>query len=117
MTVETAIFKSLPTPSSTLNSQLARAFLALIVASLTAPQIARAEQPLAASTVVVYNKTAPDAAELARFYAQKRGIGSDRIVGLTCSLAEEISRDEYDSTIANRLREIFKAKQWWTMRE
>ena len=77
----------------------------------------RAEQPFAASTVVVYNKTAPDAVELARFYAQKRGIASDHIVGLTCSLAEEISRDEYNSTIANRLREIFKAKQWWTMRE
>ena len=78
---------------------------------------ARAEQPLAASTVVVYNKTSPDGAELARFYAQKRGIASDHIVGLTCSLAEEITRDEYDATIANRLREIFKAKHWWTTRE
>jgi uncharacterized protein (TIGR03790 family) len=76
-----------------------------------------AEQPLAASTVVVYNKTAPDGAELARFYAQKRGIAFDHIVGLTCSLAEEITRDEYDATIANRLREIFKAKHWWTTRE
>src|ERR1700720_1570642 len=76
-----------------------------------------AEQPFAASTVVVYNKTAPDAPELARFYAQKRGIASDHIIGLTCSLAEEISRDEYDATIANRLREIFKAKNWWTLRE
>ena len=76
-----------------------------------------AETSLPALTVVVYNKTAPDGAELARFYAQKRGIASDHIVGLTCSLAEEISRDEYDATIANRLREIFKAKQWWNMRE
>jgi uncharacterized protein (TIGR03790 family) len=77
----------------------------------------RAEQPFAASTVVVYNKTAPDGPELARFYAQKRSIASDHILGLTCSLAEEITRDEYDATIANRLREIFKAKHWWTMRE
>ena len=76
-----------------------------------------AEQSLPALTVVVYNKTAPDAAELAKFYAQKRGIAPDHIVGLTCSLAEEISRDEYDSTIANRLREIFKANKWWTVRE
>ena len=45
----------------------------------------RAEQPLAASTIVVYNKAALDSPELARFYAQHRGIASDHIVGLTCS--------------------------------
>jgi uncharacterized protein (TIGR03790 family) len=94
-----------------------RCFLATIISLLIAGQLWAAEQPLTAWTVIVYNKTAPDGAELARFYAQKRGIASDHIVGLTCSLAEEISRDEYDSTIANRLREIFKAKKWWTTRE
>jgi uncharacterized protein (TIGR03790 family) len=117
MTVESATFKSLPTRSPSLNSQLARSLISLIACVLASAQIARSEQPLAASTVIVYNKTAPDAAELAKFYAQKRGIPADHIVGLTCSLAEEISRDEYDSTIANRLREIFKAKHWWDMRE
>lgn len=94
-----------------------RCFLATIISLLIAGQLWAAEQPLTAWTVIVYNKTAPDGAELARFYAQKRGIPSDHIVGLTCSLAEEISRDEYDATIANRLREIFKAKKWWTTRE
>jgi len=89
----------------------------LLLLLLLAPAARAAEQPLAAATVVVYNKTAPDAADLARFYAQKRGIPTDHIVGLTCSLTEEISRDEYDATIANRLREIFKAKKWWTVRE
>ena len=94
-----------------------RCFVATIISVLIAGQLWAAEQPLTAWTVIVYNKTAPDGAELARFYAQKRGIPSDHIVGLTCSLAEEISRDEYDSTIANRLRETFKAKKWWTTRE
>jgi uncharacterized protein (TIGR03790 family) len=117
MKVEGATFKSLPTRPPTLNSQLVRCFVAAIISFLIAGQRCAAEQPLAASTIVVYNKTAPDGAELARFYAQKRGIASDHIVGLTCSLAEEISRDEYDATIANRLREIFKTKKWWTTRE
>jgi uncharacterized protein (TIGR03790 family) len=117
MTVESATFKSLPTRSPTLNSQLAHSLISLMACVLGAAQTAGSEQPLAGATVIVYNKTAPDAAELARFYAQKRGIATDHIVGLTCSLAEEISRDEYDSTIANRLREIFKTKQWWTMRD
>lgn len=90
---------------------------ALLIGGSLAVSVRAAEPPLAASTVVVYNKTAPDGAELARFYAQKRGIASDHVVGLPCSLAEEITRDEYDATIANRLREIFKAKHWWTIRE
>ena len=117
MTVESATFKSLPTPPPTLNSQLVRFFLAAIMLFLIVGRLRAVEQSLAASTVVVYNKTAPDAADLARFYAQKRGIPNDHIVGLTCSMAEEISRDEYDATIANRLRDIFKAKKWWTIRE
>ncbi|HME88042.1 MAG TPA: TIGR03790 family protein [Chthoniobacterales bacterium] len=78
---------------------------------------ARAEQPLAAVTVVVYNKTATDSPELARFYAEKRGIASDHIIGLTCSTDEEITREEYDSNIAEPLREVFRARNWWTLRE
>src|SRR5262249_40534776 len=98
-------------------SHLSRGFIVLVASFVMALHVAGAEQPLAGSTGIVYNKTAPDAAELARFYAQKRGIASDHSVGLTCFVAEEISRDEYNATIANRLREIFKAKQWWTVRE
>jgi len=78
---------------------------------------ARAEQPLTASTIVVYNQTAPDSAELAKFYAQQRGIARDHLVGLTCSTEEEISREEYDATIADPLREVFKKRHWWTLRE
>ncbi len=76
-----------------------------------------AEQPLAASTIIVYNKAAVDSPELARFYAQQRGIASDHIVGLTCSTDEEISREEYDANIAEPLREAFKTRKWWTLRE
>ncbi len=76
-----------------------------------------AEQPLAASTIIVYNKAAVDSPELTRFYAQQRGIASDHIVGLTCSTDEEISREEYDANIAEPLREAFKTRKWWTLRE
>src|SRR2546426_7007763 len=77
----------------------------------------RAEQPLAASTIVVYNKAALDSPELARFYAQHRGIASDHIVGLTCSTDEEITREEYDANIAGPLHDTFKTRKWWTVRE
>jgi uncharacterized protein (TIGR03790 family) len=76
-----------------------------------------ADQPLTGSVVVVYNKAALDSAELARFYAKQRGIAADHIVGLECSTDEEISRQEYDDNIASPLREIFKDRGWWTLRE
>jgi uncharacterized protein (TIGR03790 family) len=76
-----------------------------------------AEQLLAPQTIVVYNKAAPDSADLAKFYAQQRGISRDHIVGLNCPLEEEISRDDYDATIAQPLQKIFAAKHWWTVRE
>jgi uncharacterized protein (TIGR03790 family) len=76
-----------------------------------------AEQPLAASTIVIYNKAVPDSVALAKFYAQQRSIARDHIIGLTCSTEEEISRDDYDTTIAEPMREIFKSRNWWSMRD
>src|SRR3981081_163695 len=76
-----------------------------------------AEQPLAPSTIVVYNEAVPESVQLAKFYAQQRGIARDHLVGLTCSTEEEISREDYDANIAGPLREIFKNRHWWTMHE
>src|SRR6266404_9197095 len=76
-----------------------------------------AEQPLAASTIVLYNKNVPDSVALATFYAEQRGIARDHLVGLECSTEEEISREAYDATIANPLRDIFNERQWWTRHE
>src|SRR5947207_14770770 len=92
-----------------------RSFLALLVVFMVVIQV-RAEQPLSTSTIVVYNKSAPDSPELARFYAKQRGIVSDHIIGVTCSVDEEITREEYDGIIAEPLREAFKSRKWWTIR-
>src|SRR6266403_2944310 len=78
---------------------------------------ARAEQPSAQSTIVLYNKADPDSVELAKFYAEQRGVAADHLAGLNCSTEEEISREEYDTTIAGPLREIFKQRHWWMLSE
>jgi hypothetical protein len=57
-----------------------------------------AERPLAESTVVVYNTAVPDSVDLAKFYAEQRGIGQDYLVGLDCPIEEEITRQQYDAT-------------------
>jgi uncharacterized protein (TIGR03790 family) len=73
--------------------------------------------PYAAQTVVVYNEADPDSGDLARYYLRKRGIPKDNLVGLKCPKTEEISRAEYDETIATPLRETFVKKGWWTLRD
>lgn len=76
-----------------------------------------AEKPLAPATIVVFNKDVPESVELAKFYAQKRDIARDHLVGLTISKTEEISRDEYDTRIRDPLRAIFKERGWWKLKE
>src|SRR6476659_456322 len=76
-----------------------------------------AEKPLAPATIVVFNQDIPESIELAKFYAQKRGIARDHLVGLSVSRTEEISRLEYDTMIRDPLRAVFKERNWWTVNE
>jgi uncharacterized protein (TIGR03790 family) len=97
-----------------------RGFLLILSAALlraSAGGVSAAEPPLAPSTIVVFNSSIPESAELARFYAQKRGIARDHLVGLACSRDEEITREDFDRTIATPLRETFRQRKWWTVRE
>lgn len=68
-------------------------------------------------TIVVFNEALPESVELAKFYAQERGIPKDHLVALNCSKEEEISREEYDLTIADPLRKTFSERKWWSMHE
>ncbi|MFL6540121.1 MAG: TIGR03790 family protein [Chthoniobacterales bacterium] len=79
--------------------------------------IVKGEESLAPATIVVFNSNVPESEELAKFYAQKRGIARDHLVGLACPRDEEITRQDYDRTIAEPLRKIFQERKWWTMRE
>ncbi len=99
-----------------MNSRYLFAILVSLASGIL-PRAHGADQSLAAATVVIYNKIVPDSVALAKFYAQQRGIPRDHLIGLTCSLEEEINREQYDVSIAEPLRQIFKDRHWWTMRE
>ena len=74
---------------------------ALVAVSLGASSLLAENSPdLAQATVVIYNRKAAGSLELARFYSKARGIPADHLVGLECSTEEEISRQDYDATIA-----------------
>jgi uncharacterized protein (TIGR03790 family) len=72
-------------------------------------------EDLPRETLVIYNSNDPDGPALAHYYASKRKIPTDRVISLDCPLAEEISRNDYDRTIAGPLRKIFERRQWWTV--
>lgn len=78
---------------------------------------AASPNPNAEATLVIYNEKDPESRDLADFYAKQRGIAKDRVLGLKCSLSEEISREDYDRTIAEPLRRAFTANFWWKLRE
>jgi len=95
----------------------ARSFIAVAIGVFGLVPAQTAEPPLAQATIVIYNKAVPESAALANFYAQQRAIPRDQVIGLTCPTEEEISREEYDATIADPLRKIFKERNWWSVRE
>ena len=69
---------------------------------------------LANATLVLYNINDPDAAGLARYYAQRRGISNDHILGLDCPTTEEISRTDFEESMARPLRAKLVEASWWT---
>ncbi len=72
-----------------------------------------ASRSLADSVLVIYNPSFTDSESLAKYYAVKRGIAPDQVIGLPCSNEEEISREDYDRTLAEPLRKILTEHGWW----
>ena len=71
--------------------------------------------PDAAATVVVFNERDASSIELAGYYADRRGIPYDHLIGLSCPLEETVSRADYDKTIGEPLRKAFLAHGWWKL--
>jgi uncharacterized protein (TIGR03790 family) len=68
--------------------------------------------PDAAATLVVYNTKEPHSIEIARYYAQQRGIPEKNLLGLSCPNQEEITRTEYNTTILRPIREYVQQKDF-----
>ncbi|MBV9009544.1 MAG: TIGR03790 family protein [Verrucomicrobia bacterium] len=91
--------------------------LLLLLLSLLLVLDARGQQPLPPQTIVIFNSASPESVSLAKFYAEKRGIPRDHLVPLDCSTQEEISREEYDSMIADPVRQAFDEHGWWKVHD
>ncbi|HUB66957.1 MAG TPA: TIGR03790 family protein [Candidatus Methylacidiphilales bacterium] len=49
--------------------------------------------------LVVYNKNDADSRDLADYYASRRDIPAERVLGIDCPLTEEITRAQYETSI------------------
>ncbi len=94
-------------------SKFSAVFLLLALASGSTAAIPTRE---ARATLVVFNINDPESRELAEYYAGRRDIPSDQVIGLDCPLDEEISREDFARTIEEPLRQLFERNKWWTVR-
>ncbi len=81
----------------------------------------QAQEPVPAAldlngeTVVVYNPDFAQSRELAEYYAQKRGIPKERVLGLPCPMNDSMTRAEFDSLLRKPLFETFVRQGWWRL--
>ncbi len=71
---------------------------------------------LAAHLLVVYNETDPDSKGLAAYYASRRNIPAERVLGIACPVNEEITRPQYEETIREPIISYLSQKGWLTRR-
>lgn len=88
--------------------------LLAILLVVSAPVAAALDRHVAA-TVVVYNANDPESRSLAEYYAGRRGIPNDRLIGLDCPLTEVVSRADFRRRIKLPLREKLVAEGWWKL--
>ena len=69
-------------------------------------------EDLAAHLLVVYNSNDPDSKELAQYYAARRNIPAERVLAISCPLAEEITRQQFDDTIRSPIVTYLIVKNW-----
>mgnify|MGYP003314911616 CR=1 FL=1 len=66
---------------------------------------------------MIYNQNVANSRKLAAYYAGKRNIPFENLIGLKCSAEEIITRSEYQRTIQEPLRKQFDANGWWERKE
>jgi len=86
-------------------------FICFFLSALGKEPVKNSEYPSA--TLVIYNQNVGDSRKLAAYYAGKRNIPFENLIGLKCSTDESISRSEYKKTILEPLRKQFDANGWW----
>lgn len=92
-------------------------FLFVYLFSSASAQESVKNSQYASATLVIYNQNVADSRKLAAYYAGKRNIPFENLIGMKCSTEEIITRSEYKKTILEPLRKQFDANGWWERKE
>ena len=66
--------------------------------------------------LVVYNSTDPASKELAEYYAGRRSIPAERVLGIACPTDEQITRKQYDDTVREPIISYIFDQHWMDRR-
>ena len=91
----------------------AQSLTTMLAVFLTATLMTEARTLSNREVLILFNKANPQSARLAEAYQKVRAIPADQILGLTMPLKADITRDEYEDSIAKPLRKAFDEKGWW----
>jgi len=92
-------------------------FEILILAALTlflAVQSIHAA-PSGDEVVVIYNKKVPASEDVARHYAEVRRVPKEQVIGFKLSAEEEMSRKEFEDSLAKPLARELESQKLWRM--
>lgn len=99
---------------SALKSDVLRRLAALCALACGLTGSLRAASPEALATVVVFNASDASSTALAQYYARRREIPEDRLIGVRPPVTQEISRSEYRTTIADPVAAALSSRGLWT---
>jgi uncharacterized protein (TIGR03790 family) len=81
-------------------------FILALLVLLSTPAVCLALS--APDLVIVFNRNLPESREVAAYYAQKRRVPADNLVGVDVPASEDMSREDFDQKLAPPVREAVK---------
>lgn len=88
-------------------------FFSLILLVLAGSQAVLLADISPAQVAILYNSTVPESKKVAELYRAARNIPDENMIAMDMPAAADISREDYDRSIANPLRRQFEARGWW----
>lgn len=93
--------------------RIARSLASMPAVFVAAALSADAQALTNREVLILYNKADPESARLAEAYQDARSIPPAQTIGLEMPLKADITRGEYEDSIAKPLRDTFDEKGWW----
>jgi uncharacterized protein (TIGR03790 family) len=92
--------------------RLNAALLTIVVLACALFRAGATQEDLRQHLLIVYNKNALNSEKLARYYAEKRQIPDERLLGIDCPDQEEIDRRTYEDKISGPIGACLIEKGW-----